>query len=74
MRRCNSLGAYMNGPWRCRDYDCRGRREDCKALALNRAEAAWLERRVEENAWLEHYGLPVLTIVDARRAVGELLR
>ena len=67
-----SMSAYMDGPWKCTTYNCGGRGEDCDAPTRNEGERLWLERQAVDNAWLAHYGLPALTIRDARSVVGNL--
>ncbi len=60
-----SMSGYMDGPWRCGTYTC-PRDETCGAVRRNIADAAFLARHDVDNAWLAHYGLPLVTERDAR--------
>jgi alpha-L-arabinofuranosidase len=59
------MSSYLDGPWSCGSYAC-PKDKTCTAVQRNIAERVWLAQRTAENAWLEHYGLPTLTIGNAR--------
>jgi hypothetical protein len=60
-----SMSGYMDGPWHCSTHAC-PKDETCGATRRNEAEAAFLARHEVDNAWLAHYGLPLVTARDAR--------